>query len=573
MPLRLVPPVASGSLLFLLLLAPRTSPAQQGPDRLAEAQRLAAAAHPDSAIPLLQSLLHDEPKNGRAWLLLGASQRAVGQLDSAIAAYRHALDFPRARPQATGALFPLLVRARRVEEAAAMFQEIGSGGRTDLSGIAADTSLGVLHDDPRFAMLFPDRMAFSPPFVEPARIIQEWRGEARGDEFGWIARPVGDVDGDHVTDVAVTAPQNPPYGATNGIIYVYSSRKGTLLWKQTGSAGALLGTSLEAAGDVNGDKVPDVIAGAPGINRALVYSGRDGRLLLTLAGDSADINLGGAVSGIGDMNHDGRADLLAGAASSNLNGAGSGRAIIFSGRDGKRLLSIAGDTAGDGFGSAVAGGDGRTFLIGAVGAGPNRAGRLYVYDGLVTRPKFVEESDSSGAAFGGMFASLLGDVDGDGTPDLYATDFPNSASGPATGRAYVFSGKTGKAVVTLTGDTPGAGFGIGAGRTGDIDGDGRDDLVIGAWQYSAAAWSGGKVTVYSGRDGRVLQEFTGKVPGETLGFDAVGVGDVDGDGATDFLITSAWSLVNGVRSGRTYIVAGCITRKAGGRTATCQAAP
>ena len=62
--------------------------------------------------------------------------------------------------------------------------------------------------------------------------------------------------------------------------------------------------------------------------------------------------------------------------------------------------------------------------------------------------------------------------------------------------------------------------------------------------------------VHSGRDGRALQSFTGRVPGETLGFDAVGAGDADGDGATDFLVTSAWSFVNGLRSGRVYVVAG-----------------
>jgi len=62
--------------------------------------------------------------------------------------------------------------------------------------------------------------------------------------------------------------------------------------------------------------------------------------------------------------------------------------------------------------------------------------------------------------------------------------------------------------------------------------------------------------VLSGVDGKVLQSFTGRVPGETLGFDAVGVGDIDGDGATDYLLTSAWSMVNGVRSGRVFVVAG-----------------
>jgi hypothetical protein len=44
--------------------------------------------------------------------------------------------------------------------------------------------------------------------------------------------------------------------------------------------------------------------------------------------------------------------------------------------------------------------------------------------------------------------------------------------------------------------------------------------------------------------------------GETLGFDSTGMGDVDGDGAGDLLVTSAWSFVNGPRSGRVYVVAG-----------------
>jgi len=68
--------------------------------------------------------------------------------------------------------------------------------------------------------------------------------------------------------------------------------------------------------------------------------------------------------------------------------------------------------------------------------------------------------------------------------------------------------------------------------------------------------------VMSGADGRVMQSFTGRVPGETLGFDAVGVGDVDGDGMTDYLLTSAWSMVHGVRSGRVFVVAGTVARKA-----------
>jgi len=89
-----------------------------------------------------------------------------------------------------------------------------------------------------------------------------------------------------------------------------------------------------------------------------------------------------------------------------------------------------------------------------------------------------------------------------------------------------------------------------------VDGGGRADLAVGSWQFAGAAWSGGKVTVYSGRDGRALRRFTGRIAGETLGFDAVGIGDVDGDGAVDYLLTSAYSMVNGHRAGRAYVVAG-----------------
>ncbi|MEO8161673.1 MAG: FG-GAP-like repeat-containing protein, partial [Arenimonas sp.] len=340
---------------------------------------------------------------------------------------------------------------------------------------------------------------------------------------------------------------------------VDSGKSGALLWKRKGPAGALLGTGLEAAGDVNGDGVPDVVAGAPGINAVFVYSGRDGAQLYRLFGDASTTDLGAAVAGIGDFNGDGRSDFVAGAPSGNSLGANTGRVIVFSGKDGSRLLTLDGAAAGDGFGSTVGGADGRYFIIGAQGAGPQHRGRVSVYDHLAKTPAFVADADATGAALGAMFVSVVGDVDADGTPDIYATDFANAAMGPSTGRTYVYSGKTGQTLRVFTGDKAGEGFGIGAGRTGDVNGDGYADLVIGSWQYSGAAWSGGRVRVFSGKDGSTLQTFTGRVPGETLGFDAVGVGDIDGDGTTDYLLTSAWSMVNGLRSGRTFIVAGKIT--------------
>ena len=121
---------------------------------------------------------------------------------------------------------------------------------------------------------------------------------------------------------------------------------------------------------------------------------------------------------------------------------------------------------------------------------------------------------------------------------------------------YIHSGADGHRLYTLTGEGPGDGFGIGSAEAGDVNRDGYDDLLIGAWQFSGVAPSGGKIYLYSGKDGTILRTITGRIPGETLGFDATGVGDVDGDGIPDLLVTSSWSNINGFRSGRMYLISG-----------------
>jgi len=83
---------------------------------------------------------------------------------------------------------------------------------------------------------------------------------------------------------------------------------------------------------------------------------------------------------------------------------------------------------------------------------------------------------------------------------------------------------------------------------------GSEAFLERVWEWKAH--SGGRITVLSGADGSVLRTYTGQVAGETLGFDADGMGDVDGDGHADYLVTSAWSLIEGARSGRTLVIAG-----------------
>ena len=545
-------------------LAAAVSRAQGGaggaPPEIAAAQAALQSGNADSAIRVLEGYFARNPAAITGRLALGTAYERKGELDKAVAAYAKVTAPRPARAQANFLTAGIHARRGNTDDALRLLGELKSSGAFDMDLARTSRDFAPLQKDPRFqaAMFTPGD--FANPFVEPVRVIHEWRGEAKGDQFSWIARGIGDVDGDKASDVVTSA---PTFGANGqptgrGKVYVYSGRSGTLLWERTGEPGENLGTGLEGAGDVNRDGVPDVIAGAPGSGHAYVYSGRDGKTLLTLTGTSQE-SYGSSTAGAGDQNGDGYADVIVGAPSSNVGGQGAGRAYVMSGKDGAVLATFDGRQAGDAFGSIVAGdnaGRGTPLLVGAPGGGPNDRGAVYLYRSLTATPTAAVTADSTGAALGAMFTSLVGDVNGDKVPDFYATDFSNSAKGPSTGRAYVQSGADGRRLYTLTGENAGDGFGIGSADVGDVDRDGFDDLVIGAWQYSAVAASGGRIYLYSGKDGALLRTITGRIPGETLGFDATGVGDVDGDGVIDLLVTSSWSNVNGFRSGRMYVISG-----------------
>jgi hypothetical protein len=152
-------------------------------------------------------------------------------------------------------------------------------------------------------------------------------------------------------------------------------------------------------------------------------------------------------------------------------------------------------------------------------------------------------------------------MDGDGVPDVYVSDWRNNARGPSSGRVYVHSGKDGHRLFTFSGETAGEGFGTSPSVAGDVDGDGIADLIVGAWQYSGAAIGAGRAYLYSGKSGALVKTFTCRTPGDAFGFDSVALGDIDGDGTVDFLITSAWSGIHGFHSGRIFIVSSGVRRQ------------
>ena len=518
------------------------------------------AGQVDSAISALEGFFSRNPNATAGWLLLGNAYRQKGDAQKAIAAYEK-VTLPR--PTRLQAMFNMAVvhaGAGRADTAIALLTSLKATGAFDMEQAMSAAEFAGLKSNPRFGATQFTADDFRNPFVERVRIIHEWQAETKGDQFSWIARSIGDVDGDRVGDIVTSA---PTYGAGGhptgrGRVYVYSGRSGKLVWQYTGEPGENVGIGLEGAGDVNSDGVPDVVAGAPGSGRAYVLSGVNGTVLHRLQSAFTE-GFGSSAAGAGDQDGDGHADVVIGAPGSNANGQASGTVYVYSGETGALIVKLDGERAGDGFGSIVAGdkkGRATPVLIGAPRAGERQRGKVYVFRDLRARASHTIDSDSSGAALGAMFTSLVGDVDGDKVADVYASDFTNSAKGPSTGRVYVRSGATGKSLLVLTGENPGDGFGIGAADVGDVNKDGHDDLLLGAWQFSAVAQSGGRIYLYSGRDGTVLQTITGRVPGETLGFDAAGAGDVDGDGVLDFLVTSSWSNVKGFRSGRMYIISG-----------------
>ncbi|MGE3616497.1 MAG: FG-GAP-like repeat-containing protein [Gemmatimonadales bacterium] len=551
--------IASGlAVAVLAATIPVSARAQGAPPEVARAQAHLQAGRADSAVAVLQEYFRANPRSPVGRLLLGNAYRQLGDLDRALEAYEAVTQPRAARVPARYAIAGIEARKGNADQAFAALRVVKASGAFDMDQVKTAPEFAQLQNDPRLAEVLFQPKDFENPFVEPVRIIHEWRGEAKGDQFSWIARGIGDADGDGVSDVVTSAPTFGANGAPAGPgrVYLYSGKTGTLLWSATGHAGESLGNGLEAAGDVDRDGAADVIAGAPGRDRAYVYSGRNGKVLFTLAAADSGERFGNAAASAGDIDQDGHPDLIVGAPGA---AKGAGRVYLFSGRNGARLATIEGEAAGDGLGSIVAGaraGRGTPFLAGAPGAGPGRAGRVLVYDARTRKVRFTIDADSTGAALGAMFTSLVGDVDGDKVPDVYAADFSNSGNGPGSGRIYVHSGKDGRRLYRFTGENPGDGFGIGSADAGDVNRDGYDDLVVGAWQYGGAAASGGRVYVYSGKDGSLLRTITGRVPGETFGFDATGIGDVDGDGIVDLLLTSSWSNVNGFRSGRMYVISG-----------------
>ena len=282
-------------------------------------------------------------------------------------------------------------------------------------------------------------------------------------------------------------------------------------------------------------------------SRRAMLDGLDGSLLHRFEGDGPGGRMGTAVASAGDVDGDGAADLLVGA-------GGSNRVSVFSGDDFTLLRQIDGPSAGEAFGSGTdltgdLDGDGqRDFVIGARNADPKGNGAAYAYSSASGEQLWRFEAPRTGQDLGSFFVAGLEDLDGDGVPDVYAADYADRARGQGTGRAFALSGADGTPIFTWTGYRNKEGVGPGR-EAGDVHGDGTQDLAIGHYTSSDGGRGAGKVTLLSGATGDVLRTITSTTPGENFGFDTVGLGDVNGDGLPDLLVSAA--------TGQTvYVIAG-----------------
>lgn len=387
----------------------------------------------------------------------------------------------------------------------------------------------------------------SAQFVEPdAEALCSFTGTGN---HGWAVSELRDINGDGVTDGIISANQAAR-------VVVVSGADCAILHDISGAPGSSFGYAIADAGFVDADNVPDFVVGAVNANAsagaAFIYSGADGSVIHTLSPSGAGEFLGAACAGLGDVNGDGRDDVAVGAPRF----AGStGRVYVFSGMDGSVIRTIDGEDGLDQFGVGTAGlgdidGDGISELgVGAMRAGPTSRGRSYIYSGAtgaLVRGPF--DALNTAQSYGQFFVGTLGDVDNDGVPDMYVGDFSDTVLGQGTGRAYLYSGATGSTIFIFRGASAGAGMGPGRGA-GDLDGDGHADIIVGSYTSSEGAPTAGKVEVRSGASGLRLQQITSTLNGINLGFDAVGIGDVDGDGTVDYL-------ASGATGNRVYILKG-----------------
>ncbi|HEU4838967.1 MAG TPA: FG-GAP-like repeat-containing protein [Micavibrio sp.] len=306
-------------------------------------------------------------------------------------------------------------------------------------------------------------------------------------------------------------------------------------------------TTIAGIGDFNGDGIEDFMIGQPENNTnqtssgtISIISGADMNTVLADASMATSVftgsMLGQSVSGVGDFDNDGYADIVAGA-------PGAGTAFFLAGRSFPYTSPIAesislSQTGSDGFGSSVSGigdfnGDGYSdFAVGAPYDNSN-AGLAYIYTGGNTMGTPITVS-GTGSQLLGQEVDYAGDLNNDGYSDLLVGGDYNSGRivfGAGSGTGATVSLNVPDTTYTLTG----------AGGVGDFNGDGYDDFALSFGDangthayvvYGKDSWSS-DITLADLKNPDFALELTYSLA-NSGDLDISRIGDINGDGYDDF---------------------------------------
>lgn len=360
-------------------------------------------------------------------------------------------------------------------------------------------------------------------------------------DLGWSVAFLGDLNGDGKDEYLVGAKREEVLGVPiAGSIYVVDGATASVLAEAHGTLpAAQLGWAVCRVDDTNGDQISEyatISRGAPlGLPAVHVFDGATGGLLYEINKPLDSRTYPTDLTAVGDWNADNVPDYAVSDDWRTVNGGTqTGTVYIYSGQDGSLLQQLDGWGPGHSFGTGITGGgdadgDGIEDLL--VWSRYGLGDSVHVIAGG-SGQEIYRLGNRTGNGYFGSSRGFLEDVDGDGCDEILVGAGYSGAYGH--GEAYMFSGRTGAILHTWAAETDyQSEYGDAVCAAGDLDRDGIEDVAISAPASLQPNYIA-RIYIHSGADGHLLHTIT-KGPASSLGRAMAGRGDVNGDGRPDLL--------------------------------------